>query len=63
MAREEYRQCWPAFMDVEVWGFEFEEVMHFFPIDVSDLEPNRQLQTRYCCGMMVDFDHKLSHPF
>ena len=44
-------------MDAEVWGFEFEEAMHFFPIDVSDLEPNRGLQTRYCCGMMVNFDH------
>ena len=48
--------CQP-FMDAEVWGFEFEEAMHFFPINVSDLEPNRGLQTRYCCGMMVNFDH------
>ena len=49
-------------MDAEVWGFEFEEAMHFFPIDVSDLGPNRGLQTRYCCGMMVDFDHSFLIP-
>ena len=42
-------------MDAEVWGLEFEDTMHFFPIDVSDLEPNRGLQTRYCGGMMVNF--------
>ena len=50
------------FMDVEVWGFKFEEAMHFFPIDVSDLEPNRGLQTRYCCWMIVDFDHRFLIP-
>ena len=49
-------------MDAEVWGFEFEEVMSFFPINVSDLEPNRGLQTRYCSGMMVDFDHSFLIP-